>query len=128
MSRVTLGQRIAWLLVALVRAAITAGIVLAVGSVGLQLYLEHAWHPADRGRQLRPPPGSLEQLQIDQHQERLAAALEVYALQEGHYPMDLTDLVESGLVAERSLRYPSFESSWFYRADGDAYVLYPPFR
>lgn len=128
MSRPSLATRVVEALVGLVRAGITAAIVLAVGSVGLQLYLEHVWQPEDRGRRLAPAPGALERVHIDQHRERLAAALEVYLLQEGHYPADLGVLVESGLVAERSLRYPSFDTPWFYRADGDVYVLYPPYR
>jgi hypothetical protein len=116
------------MLVGLLRAGITAGIAAVAVSIGLQVYLERVWQPEDRGERLAPPPAALTEIRVAQHRERLHAALDVYRLQYGQYPPELSALVEVGLVGTRALRYPSFLDAWFYRPIGDGYELFPPYR
>ena len=57
---------------------------------------------------------------------RLESAIEVYRLEKGEYPDSLERLVEARIVAERDLRYP-WRARYYYRREGDTFVLLPPF-
>jgi hypothetical protein len=55
----------------------------------------------------------------------LRRALEVYRLQTGHYPGTLEDLVKSGVVASRDIRFP-YDRPYFYRIEESKPILLPP--
>jgi hypothetical protein len=56
---------------------------------------------------------------------RIAQALEVYRLRDGHYPPSLDALVEAGLLRDRDLTFP-FGARYAYAVDGSTYRLAPP--
>ncbi|MBX7099198.1 MAG: DUF4388 domain-containing protein [Myxococcaceae bacterium] len=59
---------------------------------------------------------------------RVAAALEVYRLEQGKLPEQLDALVSSGLLREDDLRYP-WRDPYFYRPlDSGQFQLLPPLR
>ncbi|MFH1808511.1 MAG: DUF4388 domain-containing protein [Pseudomonadota bacterium] len=58
---------------------------------------------------------------------RLTRAIEVYRLEFGRYPEQLTDLVSVGILNRRDLRYP-WQDSYAYRTNGNSYQLRRPFR
>jgi hypothetical protein len=55
----------------------------------------------------------------------LRRALEVYRLQTGRYPEELDDLVKSGVVAPRDVRFP-YDRPYFYRIEDGKPILLPP--
>lgn len=71
--------------------------------------------------------GLLRHVAADAQLARIGSALEVYRLGYARYPERLSELAEARLLAPEDLRYP-FEAEYFYRPDGDAYVLLPPLR
>jgi hypothetical protein len=54
-------------------------------------------------------------------------ALAVYRLAHGAYPSSLDPLIADRLLREQDLRFP-FQERYFYRLDGNAYVLLRPIR
>ncbi len=59
---------------------------------------------------------------------RLAQAIRVYRLSQGHLPARLADLVKAGLVGETDLSYP-YGSDYSYQRDPkrpEGYLLLPP--
>jgi hypothetical protein len=64
----------------------------------------------------------------DAEMARLIGAVELYRLLHGKYPDHLNELVLDGLVDREELRYPSFETEYHYRVQGESYVLLPPLR
>jgi hypothetical protein len=57
---------------------------------------------------------------------RLQGALEVYRLERGEYPADLSALVEAGLAAPRDLRRPWAQEYFYRRSPEGGYLLLPP--
>ena len=49
---------------------------------------------------------------------RLESALELYRLEHGEYPRELSELVDGRVVAEEDLRYP-FREPYHYRRTHD---------
>jgi hypothetical protein len=65
---------------------------------------------------------------VSQGQERrLRAALEVYFLETGKYPVELDELVSQGLVDEKELRFPWRNPRVYQRRDS-GYLLIRPFE
>jgi hypothetical protein len=60
-------------------------------------------------------------------QRRLRAALDVYLLETGRYPDELSELVRRGLVEEKELRFPWRNPRVYTRQDG-GYTLLRPFE
>lgn len=58
---------------------------------------------------------------------RLRTALEVYRLEQGHYPDKLEELVVDGLVSESALKFPWHTPRAYKRRDG-GYLLLRPFE
>ncbi|HEX9402729.1 MAG TPA: DUF4388 domain-containing protein [Anaeromyxobacter sp.] len=58
--------------------------------------------------------------------ERLRGALEVYRLERGEYPDDLSRLLEAGLADGRDLTYPWSEPYYYRRRPEGRFVLLPP--
>jgi len=58
--------------------------------------------------------------------ERLRGALEVYRLERGEYPDDLSRLPEAGLADGRDLTYPWSEPYYYRRRPEGRFVLLPP--
>jgi hypothetical protein len=58
---------------------------------------------------------------------KIEQALEVYRLEEGHYPGKLDDLVQKGLIGEHELTFP-FQTPYAYRTTVDGYALSLPLR
>lgn len=52
-------------------------------------------------------------------------ALDVFRLQKGAYPEQLGELAEAGILRERDLKFP-FSTSYYYRREGERYVLMAP--
>lgn len=126
--RSRLVESLALLLRGIVRAAITVLLVWAVLSVAVRVYVERVWEAVDHLDQVRTPQSALERLETLQHMERIEAALEVYRLRNDRYPPNLEALVEEGLLAQRALRFPSYEEVYFYRPTADNFILHPPLR
>ncbi|HUT99839.1 MAG TPA: DUF4388 domain-containing protein [Myxococcota bacterium] len=61
------------------------------------------------------------------HLQRLRTALDVYRLEQGHYPEELSELVSSGLVSESALKFPWRSTRAYRRVDG-GYLLLRPFE
>jgi hypothetical protein len=57
--------------------------------------------------------------------EVIRRGLDVYRLERGAYPETLGALAESGIVRPRDLSFP-FTLQYYYRRDGERYVLMPP--
>jgi hypothetical protein len=110
------------------RERLRRGVVGLAATVGLAAVLAGiAWVIGERG--LAPAPGLRDnsgQRFLAVHQlGRLRGALEVYRLEKGAFPDRLAELVGAGLAVGRDLRYPWAEP-YYYRRDGDGYVLLPP--
>jgi len=60
-------------------------------------------------------------------ERRLRAALDVYFLEKGHFPGELSELVDQGLVDEKELRFP-WRNPRIYRKQDGGYLLIRPFE
>jgi hypothetical protein len=110
------------------RERLRRGVVGLAATVALAAVLAGiAWVIGERG--LAPSPGLRDnsgQRFLAVHQlGRLRGALEVYRLEKGAFPDRLAELVGAGLATDRDLRYPWAEP-YYYRRDGEGYVLLPP--
>jgi hypothetical protein len=63
-----------------------------------------------------------------QQMSRVAAAIDVYRLEKGVLPLNLTELVESNLLTADDLRFPWRDPYFYRRAEDGTYVLLPPLR
>ena len=77
--------------------------------------------------------GRLSQQELQRHigraqLARISAALDVYRLERGDLPRELTHLVETGLLLPDDLRYPWREGYYYRRVDAREFVLLPPLR
>jgi hypothetical protein len=61
------------------------------------------------------------------HMKRLQAALEVFRLENGHYPEKLEELLNTGLLTEAQLRFP-WRNPRVYRKIDSGFVLLRPFE
>ena len=106
---------------ALARLALSLGFFVAtlllVKFVAPQLGSSRAENPARRGAVARV-------ISRDQ-MVRLESALELYRTEHGEYPRDLTELVDTQIVAGQDLRYP-YGESYYYRRTQQGFVLLPP--
>jgi len=60
--------------------------------------------------------------------ERLRGALEVYRMERGEYPPQLSALVDAGLLSRRDLQFPYRAPYYYRRGAGDRFLLLPPFE
>lgn len=63
-----------------------------------------------------------------QQMSRLAAAIDLYKLEQGSLPMGLNELVEAQLLAADDLHFPWRDPYFYRRGDDGTYVLLPPLR
>lgn len=108
-----------WLLQAVSSAALViVGIAMVGVFDGRQLGLElgTTLHYRDSAF-----AGYLAETQLDV----LRRGLDVYRLEKGTYPDSLRALSQAGIVRERDLRFP-FVLDYYYRKDGERYVLMAP--
>jgi hypothetical protein len=98
-------------------AALLAGLAYWVDERGL------AWGDAGGGAVVRD--NAAQRFLARYQLERLRGALEVYRLEKGEYPAELSGLVEAGLASPRDLRYP-WNEAYSYRRKAGRYVLLPP--
>ena len=61
-------------------------------------------------------------------QARIEAALEVYRLEQGTVPAELTALVDARLLAPEDVRYPWRENFYYRKVSPTGFVLLPPLR
>ena len=109
--------------------ALRTATYVALGLIGLTMLL------GIDGRQLGISFGSSLTYRPAPTEEHLAGtqlqvvkrALAVYRLAHGAYPSSLDPLVSDRLLHEQDLRFP-FQERYFYRLDGNAYVLLRPIR
>lgn len=80
----------------------------------VQSYLAISWSPEGPGVPFQKPPSIERQFQISLHLNRLESAVEVYRLQTGRYPTELSQLIENNLVREEDLTYPDFTEPYGY--------------
>jgi len=59
---------------------------------------------------------------------RLQSALEMYKLERGPPPEQLSTLVEVGLVAQEDLHFPWRESYYYRKLQNGDFILLPPLR
>ena len=109
-----------------VRSLVTLIFIAAFFSLGVRIFLDRAWEPVEAPNHLAELPSPIERLQTSQHIERIEAAVEVYRVRFGSYPMSLDDVVEAGLLAQSALTYPSYRARYYYQRAGESYVLHPP--
>ncbi|MEZ4271070.1 MAG: DUF4388 domain-containing protein [Myxococcota bacterium] len=99
---------------------VLAGLWFVVGQLGVgpdMLFV----HERVAGYERRAVQQLLSRSQI----RRLRESLAVYRTQDGHYPQQLEQLVETGLAKERQLRQPWHET-YFYQREAEGYFLLPP--
>jgi hypothetical protein len=109
-----------------VRTLVTFVFIAAFFSLGIRIYLDQAWTPAESRNGIAELPGPIERLQTSEHIERIEAAVEVYRVRVGEYPETLVDLVDAGLLTQAALSYPSYTAHYFYERAGETYLLHPP--
>lgn len=103
--------------------SITVLILVLFGVLGIWGYLNlqttEFFGTIDRAElesQLQP---SLETAQ----RQRLAVALEVYALTHDRYPTQLIELVNTGLLLPSDPYYPRGSDGWFYESHSEGFTL-----
>lgn len=97
---------------------VVIGVVMISAFDGRQLGL-------DVGTTLHYRPSAFEGYLAETQLDVLRRALDVYRLERGSYPEALGALAESGIVRRRDLHYP-FTQDYYYRREGERYVLMPP--
>lgn len=63
-----------------------------------------------------------------QQMSRVSAAIDVYKLEKGVLPLNLTELVDANLLTADDLRFPWRDQYFYRRAEDGTYVLLPPLR
>jgi hypothetical protein len=63
-----------------------------------------------------------------QQMSRVAAAIDIYKLEKGALPVQLTELVDANLLTPDDLRFPWRDPYFYRRAEDGTYVLLPPLR
>jgi hypothetical protein len=108
-------------------ARVGATLAIAAALAGLAAWVEDrgvAFGDLRGGEVLRD---NAAQRFLSRYQEaRLRAALEVFRLERGAYPVRLAELVEAGLVVERELRHPWSQEFHYRRVPEGRFVLLPP--
>lgn len=108
-----------WLLQAVSSAALVIlGAVMITAFDGRQLGLDVGSTLHFRSSEVE---GYLAETQLDV----IRRGLDVYRLEKGEYPASLDALAEVGIVRPRDLRFP-FSLAYYYRREGESYVLMPP--
>lgn len=124
--RRTLREAAAATALVVVRAAATGLITFAFIAVGTRLYLERSWAPEVEDPTVGAGSTPMERLDGIRRQERLEAALEVFRLRYGRYPVSLDELAQDGLVPASALSSVSSSNPYYYRPSGDTYILFQP--
>ncbi len=108
-----------WLLQAVSSAALVVlGAVMVTVFDGRQLGL-------DVGSTLHYRSSEYEGYLAETQLDVIRRGLDVYRLEKGRYPASLDALAEAGIVRPRDLRFP-FSLAYYYRLEGESYVLLPP--
>lgn len=63
-----------------------------------------------------------------QQMSRVSAAIDVYKLEKGVLPLNLSELVDANLLTADDLRFPWRDPYFYRRAEDGTYVLLPPLR
>jgi hypothetical protein len=108
------------------RLALSFAVLSALALVGSHVY---AGGPGP----VRSPASSFADPATQRHvsqaqRARIAAALEVFRLEHGVLPEQLSALVEQGLLSESDLRFPWRDPYHYRRLAGREYLLLPPLR
>src|SRR5438552_12554735 len=93
----------------------------------LTLFIVHLMAPALGATRTENPArrGAIARLLSHDQLLRLESALELYRLEHGEYPRELSQLVEARVMGEEDLRYP-FRQPYHYRRTQHGFVLLPP--
>lgn len=111
----------------IVRTAVTVLIVLCFVALAVRVGVPESSASTARSS-VSGRPSALDTLETARHLERLEAAIEVFRLKSGRLPESLDEVVGAGLIGERALTYPAYETTYFYERSAQGYQLYPPRR
>ena len=107
------------------RMVVSAGIVVVAALLLSQVSPLVGGAGLEPGARFEPMP--VDERLAEAQLRVLRRAVEVYRFQTGRYPEALSKLVDAKLVAPGALRFP-YREPYFYRVDGDSFVLLRPFR
>ena len=107
-----------------ITAVCAATIVAAVA----HLYVSVFWRPEGTGQSFDMEVSPMRQFRTEAHVVRLTRVVEVFRLDSGQYPEELSQLVDARLIEEDDLTYPDYVAPYFYRRTAGSYILLPPKR
>jgi hypothetical protein len=111
----------------LAQAFLSVGLSLSAVWLFITLFLGQARSENWSGSNAVSGHSFLRQFDLVQNLGVVDAALELYRLENGQYPLTLMALTEVGLT-EADLTYPDLTEHYYYRRAGDDYVLLPSLR
>ncbi|HET9450444.1 MAG TPA: DUF4388 domain-containing protein [Aggregicoccus sp.] len=111
---------------ALGRLALSFVVVAALGVVGSHVYAGGPQPSRSPARSFADP--AAQRLVSQAQRARIGAALEVFRLEHGVLPEQLSALVQEGLLSESDLRFPWRDPYHYRRLAGREYLLLPPLR